>query len=757
MPNFECDYCKKTFSRKWNRDRHTEANHINNVKQVFVCAFCGEVFPNFNGLKTHRLGHAPSNGFVLFNSALNRSAIIYRKTYGDVTVQTIEEAYSRDKKELRQLLLFELTNKKIIKASVIYKLEFTKEDENGDDNTYEICIRRPMEILFNTHQIGKFLFLAKSHADGRVDDFIENGSGWRLNEVLCTDLEINVCKSLSGSCSLLSIKSRMRPLKTIEGFDNDERNNCFFEAIAYHFVKKRDERMIQAFIDKNMTINIKSPVRICDITKFEKQNQHLHIKINVVYEDDEEIYPIYTSAYTTNTNSVDINLFLYKTVVNKHVENHYAYIEDIGKFIRKKYEYQTQLTTKYSYQNCHPCMNCFQNFSSQYFLQRHQMNCLQHKPQAVQVPEKGAVLQFQDNNRQFKLPIIGFFDFEAMQEKENCDTIKCGSKTKILGEQKPIAYALVLIDRFNKIIHQAKYAGIDCVSHLISHLLTIEPTLLKLIKKYTPMVMTQDDIDTYQEATVCHICNGILRRNSYGKIDKVRDHDHLTGQFIGAAHNSCNLNRKSILKIPMFAHNFAGYDSHFIATGLACKDDRIKKIEAMPINTEKFRGITMNSFQFSDTLLFLPSSLSQLVSDLVNGGICSFKLLDKMYLYDKNDVHGKELLLRKGEKIVCACFYYIKNCIFFFLIGVYPYEYITSFDILQERELPPRKMFHSILTNEDISQEDYKHAVDVFNHFKCKTLLDYTLLYCTSDVILLAEVFLHFRQEIHSFFKLDCW
>ena len=46
---------------------------------------------------------------------------------------------------------------------------------------------------------------------------------------------------------------------------------------------------------------------------------------------------------------------------------------------------------------------------------------------------------------------------------------------------------------------------------------------------------------------------------------KVRDHDHYTGKFSGAAHNSCNLayNFKNY-RLPIFFHNQKGYDEHFI-------------------------------------------------------------------------------------------------------------------------------------------------------------------------------------------------
>ena len=42
--------------------------------------------------------------------------------------------------------------------------------------------------------------------------------------------------------------------------------------------------------------------------------------------------------------------------------------------------------------------------------------------------------------------------------------------------------------------------------------------------------------------------------------------------------------------------------------------------------------------------------------------------------------------------------------------GVYPYEYMDSWEKFNETALPPKEAFYSNLNLEDISDEDYKHA-----------------------------------------------
>ena len=87
--------------------------------------------------------------------------------------------------------------------------------------------------------------------------------------------------------------------------------------------------------------------------------------------------------------------------------------------------------------------------------------------------------------------------------------------------------------------------------------------------------------------------------------------------------------------------------------------------------------------------------------------------------------------------------------------GVYPYDYMDSFSKFNDKKLPAREDFYSLLTDEDISDHEYSHAKEVWNTFRSNDMGEYHDLYLKSEILLLADVYENFRETCLANYGLD--
>ena len=81
-------------------------------------------------------------------------------------------------------------------------------------------------------------------------------------------------------------------------------------------------------------------------------------------------------------------------------------------------------------------------------------------------------------------------------------------------------------------------------------------------------------------------------------------------------------------------------------------------------------------------LRFMASSLDLLTNNLVHGG-------RKLFGFEDYSELQYNLLTRKG---------------------IYPYEYVSSWDKFEESQLPPIEAFYNNLNMSNISKDDYQHV-----------------------------------------------
>ena len=80
---------------------------------------------------------------------------------------------------------------------------------------------------------------------------------------------------------------------------------------------------------------------------------------------------------------------------------------------------------------------------------------------------------------------------------------------------------------------------------------------------------------------------------------------------------------------------------------------------------------------------------------------------------------------------------------------------MDSFEKFNQTELLAKEHFYSILNDQDITNDEYDHAKNVWKAFKLKNMGVYHDLYFGSDVLLLTDVFENFRKTCLQYCKLD--
>ena len=143
-------------------------------------------------------------------------------------------------------------------------------------------------------------------------------------------------------------------------------------------------------------------------------------------------------------------------------------------------------------------------------------------------------------------------------------------------------YKCVGINTKNSVLYRAKDKNEDVSQKFIERLEEDIKTIYKefnFSKKMLPL--TKKEQSEFENTQICWIC-----QKKYSEKDrKVRDHDHFTGKFRGAAHNSCNLQFKKPKFTPVIFHNLSGYDAHLFVKNLGTTEGNNK---CVPNNEEKY-------------------------------------------------------------------------------------------------------------------------------------------------------------------------
>ena len=602
--------------------------------------------------------------------------------------------------------------------------------------------------ILNEYQIIDALDKAAEEINNKIAFWLSEGSGWTIVEIRSHYVNIVKYLPLRGNSYIPSPKELRHHNKGLINLKNID-NECFRWCHNRHLnprkknpqrITKEDRESVKGLDYTGITF----PVTINQINRIEKQN-----KINIYLFGYDTVkkrpYPIYPSPENYDDN---LNL-LYIEGKNELGEEttHYVLIEDFSKFNSK--------FTKHKGKK-HFCMRCLQCFYSNESLAKHRVYCLAiNGVQAIELPQKyidkngiwrSPCVYFKNHHKSLPVPFCIYADFECITEKiSSCQPppMKKPKKGRLPEERSytekyqrhtACSFGYKMVCHYDKSYSGDYfiYRGKDCIQRFIKCMFEEVKNCQSIIRDNfnKPLKMTNEDEKSFKMATHCHICEKKYRVDDV----PVRDHCHITGKYRGSAHQTCNLKLQisaEKIKIPVVFHNLKGYDSHFIMNELGeliKKGEENIKINVIAQNAEKYMAFYIGKhLSFIDSFAFMSSSFEKLASNLV----------DENFIYTKKyftDPVQFNLMKRKG---------------------VSPYDYMDSFSKFNDTELPKREEFYSLLTDNNISEDDYRHTQNVWNTFNLQNMGEYHDLYLKTDILLLVDVFENFRKTCLTYYRLD--
>ena len=374
----------------------------------------------------------------------------------------------------------------------------------------------------------------------------------------------------------------------------------------------------------------------------------------------------------------------------------------------------------------HFSTNCLQRFAEESSKDEHLIYCRSNEAVRIEMPNKDPIVKYSDGQYQFKVLFMMYADFESILEPvQGASNDPNISSTRGVNVHTPFGWCVYSKFASGDVTNPCtQYRGSDCIKKFCEHIISEAKRLYSSFPEKPMAPLTKSQLKEYKRATKCHICfKPFTEKNR-----RVRDHCHYSGLYLGAAHSSCNLQYKIPSYIPVVFHNLAGYDAHLFIRELARYTTDIGVIAkntedyisfSIKVEVDKYMDREGNEktkemeLRFIDSIKFMSSSMDSLVNNLAKGG-------HEFWGFENYNRSQRELLIRKG---------------------IYPYEYMDSWDKFKETSLPGIKNFYSNLNMSGVSDKDYEHAHRVWKEFGIRNMGEYHDLYLRTDVVLLANIF----------------
>ena len=569
-----------------------------------------------------------------------------------------------------------------------------------------------------------------------IETFISLANNWLPDTVDCLDMDISLYDSIQRagrSCLKIDLPPKLKNKKAVINVHNSGKD-CFKYALlsVLHYDdippnKKHLPQKYQQWLNQHNWDGITWPMTAGQLSTFEKINPDLRINLLEWREKDEE-YPVHKirPAPIPKSTERDVTCVSILSVEIEKDQWHYVGVTNIDRLLKCKTSNHTTF--------CERCLGPIHYKSDmsdrEMKIDLHKKSCYADKPQSIKMP-KNLDMQFSNYCKTQRLPYVLYADCECYLES---DIPSC-------SKHIPIAIGLLLVphpEMKNAPLKEpyTVFSGPGCMLDACKYIDKVARDVYAWNQKYShvEMLLSLKEKQEFTSACVCYVCGEEFLEE--GK-KKVRDHDHLTGKYRGAACQDCNTKmrlKRNIL--PVFFHNARNYDNHLICQH-ALGDMKEWEVSVIPQTKERYISMSINfavnkyfdtkkqcektvkmNIEIKDSAQFLLASLDSLVKNLD---------LDDM-------IYSRKCLPSNASTD------HIKAK------GFFPYEWFNKVEKMEYTSLPSRDEFYDKLNLKECSEADYQCALQAWEDFDCKTFADYMFAYLKRDVHQLADVFETFRK-----------
>ena len=524
-------------------------------------------------------------GIILEKSALANFAekYIIEGTPGLIPIKYFEEKAPQIKDFLRKnrntkvrmILVCEM-ERQISDKSMLY---YEQDNAYFQSKTY-INLEKSNVKVFLKEMIKEIL--------DKLNIYQKRGTGWYFKEVIRLEIRIVEYKPMKGG-TYIPLPDFITKKKSIINMQNKD-DKCFLWSILrfLHPAQMNEVRLtdLKKYVNDLNFKGIDFPVKVKDITKFEKQNPNLPGISLFSVNDNNKIYPLRVNQKDCQKT---IDLFLY----SENEKQHYSLIKNFSRLVRSQ-------ITKDTTRKLHFCKKCFNHYTKEELLKKHITYCSNNETATAIMPAKNSILKFKHHFKKLPLPFVIYTDFECFVVPiDTCKPNPDKSFTQSYQKHEPNSFCLYLktLDgmktNFKPILYTKKTPDEDVSEKFIEHVVKLTHKIYQdYYKKPKPYNLTDKEEKEFQSATICHICEEKLSVDKKSnEIFKVRDHCHFTGKYRGAAHNECNLSCRKPMILPVVFHNLQGYDAHLFIKQFAKVPG-----ELFTIPTTEERYITFSKF-----------------------------------------------------------------------------------------------------------------------------------------------------------------